>query len=129
MLGEWFGLLALGALRSPFAPPEALIPIVWALAFRAAAARHRREVAWIVAAWLAIMIAILALAAGRRRRPRRPGRRVHRRPVAGPRRPPQRVTYRTCPFGHVRSGIVFQTCLYRHDLKFMRSRRPARSAG
>ncbi|MCY0992839.1 glycosyltransferase family 87 protein [Nannocystis sp. ILAH1] len=58
MLGEWFGLLALGALRSPFAPPEALIPIVWALAFRAAAARHRREVAWIVAAWVAIMIAI-----------------------------------------------------------------------
>ncbi|PCC72267.1 Protein of unknown function [Nannocystis exedens] len=58
MLGEWFGLLALGALRSPFAPPEALIPLVWALAFRAAAAERRREVAWVVVVWIAIMIAI-----------------------------------------------------------------------
>lgn len=58
MLGEWFGLLALGAMRSPFAPPEAIIPLVWALAFRAAAAERRREVVAVVAVWIAIMIMI-----------------------------------------------------------------------
>jgi hypothetical protein len=58
LLGEWFGLLALGAMRSPFAPPEALIPVVWALAFRAAAAEHRREVVLVVAVWIAIMIVV-----------------------------------------------------------------------
>ncbi|WAS92591.1 glycosyltransferase family 87 protein [Nannocystis punicea] len=58
LLGEWFGLLALGAMRSPFAPPEALIPVVWALGFRAAAAERRREVVMVVVAWVAIMIVI-----------------------------------------------------------------------
>lgn len=54
--GAWFGLLALAALRSPFAPPEALIPLVWALALSAAAARTRREVALVVALWIVMMI-------------------------------------------------------------------------
>lgn len=58
MIGEWFGLLALGALRSPFAPPEALIPLVWALAFRAAAAEHRRQVVAAVVVWVVIMISL-----------------------------------------------------------------------
>jgi hypothetical protein len=58
MLGGWFGLLALGALRSPFAPPEALIPVVWALSFRAAAAEYRNEVVFAGALWLMIMITI-----------------------------------------------------------------------
>jgi hypothetical protein len=58
MIGEWFGLLALGALRSPFAPPEALIPLVWALGFRAAAAEHRRQVVAAVVVWVAIMITL-----------------------------------------------------------------------
>jgi hypothetical protein len=58
LLGVWFGLLALGSLRSPYAPPEALIPLVWALSLRAAAAERRREVGLAAALWLAIMIVI-----------------------------------------------------------------------
>jgi alpha-1,2-mannosyltransferase len=57
-LGAWFGLLALGALRSPYAPPEALIPVVWALALQAAAARHRREVVLAVTLWVTLMIVL-----------------------------------------------------------------------
>lgn len=41
----WLGLIALGALRSPFAPGEVLIPVFWALLLRAAAAGSRREAA------------------------------------------------------------------------------------
>ncbi len=55
-IGVWFGLLALGALRSPFAPPEALIPILWALSLRAAAAVRRREVVLAGALWITIML-------------------------------------------------------------------------
>lgn len=55
LLGVWFGLLALGSLRSPFAPPEALIPVVWALSLRAASAEQRREVVLAGALWLALM--------------------------------------------------------------------------
>lgn len=42
---SWLGLVALAALRSPFAPGEALIPVYWALFLRAAAAADRREAA------------------------------------------------------------------------------------
>lgn len=56
VLGEWFGLLALGSLRSPFAPPEALIPIVWALSLRAAAAEGHREVVVAAVLWIVVMI-------------------------------------------------------------------------
>lgn len=56
--GVWLGLLGLGALRSPFAPPEALIPLVWALALRAAAGQTRREVIVATIAWVAMMIII-----------------------------------------------------------------------
>jgi hypothetical protein len=56
--GVWFGLLALGSLRSPFAPPEALIPLVWALALRprrpARAARRRSR----ALLWISMMIVI-----------------------------------------------------------------------
>lgn len=41
----WLGLVGLAALRSPFAPGEALIPVYWALFLRAAAASSRREAA------------------------------------------------------------------------------------
>ncbi|MBL9104006.1 MAG: DUF2029 domain-containing protein [Myxococcales bacterium] len=58
LAGAWFGLLALAALRSPFAPPEAYIPLVWALALRAAAAPRRRDVALAVVLWIAICIVI-----------------------------------------------------------------------
>ncbi|MBA3546653.1 MAG: DUF2029 domain-containing protein [Nannocystis sp.] len=57
-LGGWFGLLALGALRSPFAPPEALIPLIWALSLRAAAAERRREVALVATLWITMLILI-----------------------------------------------------------------------
>lgn len=56
--GVWLGLLALGSLRSPFAPPEALIPLVWALALRAAAARSRGEAALAALLWISMMIVI-----------------------------------------------------------------------
>ena len=56
--GAWFGLLALAALRSPFAPPEAYIPLVWALALRAAASPRRRDVAVVVALWLTVCVVI-----------------------------------------------------------------------
>ncbi len=59
-LGVWFGLLALGTLRSPFAPPEALIPLVWALSLRAAAAERRREVVLAAILWLTMLIFIPA---------------------------------------------------------------------
>jgi hypothetical protein len=59
-LGVWFGLLGLGALRSPYAPPEALIPIVWALSLQAAAAERRREVVIAGMLWVAIMVMIPA---------------------------------------------------------------------
>ncbi len=58
LLGGWLGLLALGAMRSPFAPPEALIPIVWALCFRAAAAPRRRDVVIAAVLWVIVMIVI-----------------------------------------------------------------------
>ena len=56
--GAWLGLLALGALRSPFAPPEAYIPLVWALSLRAAAAPRRREVALAVVLWIALCVVL-----------------------------------------------------------------------
>jgi alpha-1,2-mannosyltransferase len=56
MITGWFGLLALGALRSPFAPLEAMIPVIWALAFRAAAAERRREAVVAGALWVVLMI-------------------------------------------------------------------------
>lgn len=42
---RWLALVGLAALRSPFAPGEALIPTFWALLLRAAAAGSRREAA------------------------------------------------------------------------------------
>lgn len=57
-VGVWFGLLALGALRSPFAPPEALIPLVWALSLRAAAAERRRDVALAATLWISLLIVV-----------------------------------------------------------------------
>lgn len=56
--GAWFGLLGLAAMRSPFAPPEALIPLVWALSLRAAAARSRGGVTLGVVLWVVMMIVI-----------------------------------------------------------------------
>ncbi len=58
LLCGWFGLLALGAMRSPFAPPEALIPVVWAFSLRAAASRRRAEVVAITLLWIASLIVI-----------------------------------------------------------------------
>ena len=58
LLGGWFGLLAPGAMRSPFAPPEALIPVLWALSFRAAAATRRRDAVIASALWVVMMIVI-----------------------------------------------------------------------
>ncbi|HEY0135353.1 MAG TPA: glycosyltransferase family 87 protein, partial [Nannocystis sp.] len=58
LLGGWFGLLALGAMRSPFAPPEALIPILWALSLRAAAASRPRDASIAAALWIVMMIVI-----------------------------------------------------------------------
>lgn len=52
--GTWFGLLALAALRSPFAPPAVLIPVFWGLSLRAATAQSRRTVIIIVALWIAL---------------------------------------------------------------------------
>jgi alpha-1,2-mannosyltransferase len=60
LLGVWFGLLALGSLRSPFAPPEALIPLVWALSLRAAAAERRRDVVIAGVLWIAVMLTLPA---------------------------------------------------------------------
>lgn len=59
-ISGWFGLLGLAALRSPFAPPEALIPIVWALSLRAAAAEDRGQVRDATLLWIAAMILIPA---------------------------------------------------------------------
>lgn len=56
LLGVWFGLLGLGALRSPYAPPEALIPIIWALSLRAAAAERRPEAALAGTLWVGVML-------------------------------------------------------------------------
>ena len=58
LAGAWLGLLALGALRSPFAPPEAYIPLVWALSLRAAAAPRRREVVLAVVLWIALCVVL-----------------------------------------------------------------------
>ncbi len=58
LVGGWLGLLALGALRSPFAPPEALVSVVLALALRAAVARSRRDVAICAALWVVALIVI-----------------------------------------------------------------------
>lgn len=58
LAGAWFGLLALGALRSPFAPPEAYIPLVWALALRAAAGQRRRDITVAVLLWLTTCVVI-----------------------------------------------------------------------
>lgn len=57
-IGVWFGLLALGALRSPFAPPEALIPLLWALSLRAAAPERRRDAAIAATLWVALLIVV-----------------------------------------------------------------------
>lgn len=56
MITGWFGLVALGALRSPFAPLEAMIPVIWALAFRAAGAARRRDAVVAGALWVVLMI-------------------------------------------------------------------------
>ena len=58
LAGAWLGLLALGALRSPFAPPEAYIPLVWALSLRAAAAPRRRDAVIAVVLWIVICVVL-----------------------------------------------------------------------
>lgn len=58
LAAAWLGLLALGALRSPFAPPEAYIPLVWALSLRAAAAPRRRDVVVAVVLWIVTCVVL-----------------------------------------------------------------------
>lgn len=58
LAGAWLGLLALAALRSPFAPPEAYIPLVWALSLRAAAAPRRRDVVVAVVLWIVTCVVL-----------------------------------------------------------------------
>ena len=55
---RWLALVGLAALRSPFAPGEALIPMFWALLLRASAASSRREAA--IAGALAVALCLHA---------------------------------------------------------------------
>lgn len=56
--GLWFGLLALAALRSPFSPPAALIPVFWGLSLRAATVHGRRAVVGVVLLWVALHVIV-----------------------------------------------------------------------
>ena len=48
----WLALLTLGALRSPFAPPHALVGFLWALVILSAELRSRWQVAGFVVLWI-----------------------------------------------------------------------------
>ena len=48
----WLALLTLGGLRSPFAPPHALIGFLWILVILSAELRSRWQVAGFVVLWI-----------------------------------------------------------------------------
>lgn len=60
LAASWFGLLALGALRSPFAPPGLLVALIWGLSLRAAAAETRRDSVRAGALWVLVLLVIPA---------------------------------------------------------------------
>lgn len=60
LAASWFGLLALGALRSPFAPPGLLVALLWGLSLRAAAAEAREETVRVGALWVLVLLFIPA---------------------------------------------------------------------
>lgn len=58
--GAWFALLALGAMRSPFAPPGLLVALAWALSLRTAAADRPGEPARLAALWVLSTVVVPA---------------------------------------------------------------------